>query len=173
MRATGTGAVTMAHRILNLVKLTRLAYGVLALSYGGLAGAQTPVAEIRPPTALQVALLGEKSSTHWPAVDVRLVQSIRSISVVEHADLTDRRVPELLLIPPTIRGNRTTHVLIGIGIGALAGFTYVLTTNGGCHAQPSSNGPPCGFDFVPALVVFGAGGGAVGGLIGAVLPSSQ
>src|ERR1035437_6430494 len=30
---------------------------------------------------IQVAPLGEKSSTHWPAVDVRLVQSIRSISV--------------------------------------------------------------------------------------------
>lgn len=73
---------------------------------------------------------------------------------------------------PSVPGSRTKHVIIGGIIGALTGMGYVYADNRSCLKHESSEGPPCGIVYVPALIVFGVGGFVVGGLIGSVIPTS-
>lgn len=65
--------------------------------------------------------------------------------------------------------SRSAHVFIGIGIGVVAGVATALVAEGDCKPTPGSD-IPCALGLGQEFIVFGLVGGAIGGIVGALLP---
>ena len=133
--------------------------GMFVLCLGTGAQAQSPRRDVlEPARAPQINAL----------VDHGVVHTYRPPLGVLDPRLVPARVAlahRPFVVAPAIRRK---HVFIGMAIGALAGVSYVIVDDARCIDNPN-NGPGCGFMFVPALIVVGAGGAAIGGVIGAVV----
>ena len=160
--------------------------GMFVLCLGTGAQAQSPRRDVlEPARAPQINALVDHGVVHTyrpplGVLDSRLVPARVSPapSIADLAEGDDRTFDGALtsramgapahrpfVVAPAIRRK---HVFIGMAIGALAGVSYVIVDDARCIENPN-NGPGCGFIFVPALIVVGAGGAAIGGVIGALV----
>ena len=160
--------------------------GMFMLCLGTGAQAQSPrPGVLEPARAPQVNAIAHHEVVHayrpsLGVLDSRLIPARVSaaLSIADLAEGDDRTFDGALtsrsmgapahrpfVVAPAIRRK---HVFIGMAIGALAGVSYVIVDDARCIDNPN-NGPGCGFIFVPALIVVGAGGAAIGGVIGALV----
>ena len=132
--------------------------GMFVLCLGTGLQAQSPRPGLEPAGAPQVNAIVQSEVVHAYRPSLGLLDSRLVPARVAPAHRP-------FVVGPAVRRK---HVLIGMAIGALAGVSYVIVDDARCIENPN-NGPGCGFIFVPALIVVGAGGAAIGGVIGAVV----
>lgn len=177
----GTSKHSKRHGLLRVTRTQgRLDYRVMLVlamtSIGHAARAQSIQNASRMASEYHLAqdAFGQASGWANPVLrmpDPRLIPSSRARSTVPGSRVLANDVQADRAMTMSMPGSRSTHVLIGAVVGAIAGTGYVMATNRRCEAQ-ASDGPPCGIVYVPALIVLGVGGGVVGGLIGSLLPTS-
>ena len=105
--------------------------------------------------------------------DARLAP-LRSSAIPAEGSSTENSRAEPEIVSQAYLRSRTAHSVIGAVIGAIGGVAYAIAMNRQCDARQHSNGIPCGVGGAQelAILVFGAGGAVVGGLVGYLLPSS-